>query len=173
MGTPGQYEPALLFAALFTPEQSLLSQGVSSLAEHFGVPESASGLFEFDETDYYSEEMGTGLYKELYLFPGIVNPGEIADIKLCTNSLETEYSEEGKRKLNIDPGYITLTKVVLATTKNYSHRIYIGKGIYCEITLSWHKGSFMPNSWTYPDYKRVQVIDFLNDSRTKLKTEIS
>ena len=173
MGTPSPHEPAFLFAAFFSQDQSLIARGVSSLSEKFGVPESSSGIFAFDETDYYAEEMGPILYKELYLFPAAIDPGDIADIKLFTNSLEAEYSEGGRRKLNIDPGYITLTKVVLATTKNYSHRIYIRKGIYCEITLSWYKGNFKPNPWTYPDYKKPQVIDFLNESRAKLKTVIS
>jgi len=169
MGAPATAEPAMLFAALFSSDKVLLEKGVSALCEDTGSPVCSSEIFEFSETDYYREEMGKPLFKQLFLFPGIFDPGRISETKLLANRLEQSFSVHGKRKVNIDPGYITLTKVVLATTKNYSHRIYVGKGIYAEITLSWEKGAFNPNPWTYPDYKRPAVIDFFNTAREKVK----
>lgn len=173
MGTPGPAESAFLFAALFSSDRELIDRGASIVSNEWGEAASASELFVFDETDYYSDEMGHPLFKLLCLFQNPFDPGSIADAKLYTNSIEKRFSEEGNRKLNIDPGYITLTKVVLATTKNYSHRIYIAKGIYAEITLSWKKGVFRANPWTYPDYQRPAVIAFFNKSRKKLRTLIN
>lgn len=172
MGGVKTAEPALMFAALFSSDKRLLEKGASGLSGNGEDTLCSSGIFEFSETDYYREEMGSPLFKQLFLFPGIFDPGKISETKLLSNRFEQTFSVRKKRKVNIDPGYITLTKVVLATTKNYSHRIYVGKGIYAEITLAWQKGAFSPNPWTYPDYKRPEVIDFFNAAREELKKSI-
>jgi hypothetical protein len=93
----------------------------------------------------------------------------MAEVKLRTNTLERELSSCGKRAVNIDPGYITLSKAVLATTKNYSHRIYLREGIYAEITLAWEKGTFTPRPWTYPDYRTDTAVSFFNRARKLLR----
>ena len=92
--------------------------------------------------------------------------GQIVDIKLKTNKIEDEvFTESGKRMVNIDPGYLTSAKVVLATTKNFQHRIYINRGIYAEVTLRYMKDGFSPWEWTFKDYKRKETIDFFNELR--------
>jgi hypothetical protein len=169
MGSPSSPEPALFFAAIFSGDYSLIIQSREQLEQSYGQVLHSTGVFDFDHTDYYEDEMGRDLKKEIFLFSDIVDPGSIPDIKLDTNRIEKELSRGSQRDVNIDPGYITLTKVILATTKNYSHRMYIGSGIYCEITLSWEKGTFRPNPWTYPDYKDKDIIGFFNTCRNSLK----
>jgi len=169
MGVPSPPENALPFAAVFSSFPSLLEEVVETLAGKWDRPLHASGAFRFDETEYYRGEMGWPLVKEIYLFPRAMDPGSIAEVKLMTNRLESALSREGKRRVNVDPGYLTTGKVVLATTKNHAHRIYVGNGIYCEVTLSWRKGTFEPFPWTYPDYRRPEVIAFFNRCRSLLK----
>ena len=86
-------------------------------------------------------------------------------LKIQTNKIEEKYSENNKRRINIDPGYVTQAKLVLATTKNYSHRIHLAKGIFGDVHLTVYKGKFKPNPWTYPDYKEKFVLEFFDNVR--------
>lgn len=169
MGIVKPPEPALLFAAVFSHEAGQHAEAIGRMASSWGTPCLTAGPFPFDHTDYYSGEMGEGLSKTFFLFDRPFDPGDVAGVKLASNAAEKETASDGRRQVNIDPGYITLSKVVLATTKNYSHRIYAGQGIYCEITLQWFKGAFRPCEWTYPDYRDPEVISFFNRCRTCLK----
>ena len=132
----------------------------------------SSEVFPFRYTDYYRDEMGDGLRKVFFAFSSFVCPDEIDSWKRWTVNLERRYSQRGKRRVNLDPGYLTLSKLVLASTKNYSHRIYIRKGIYAEITLRYFNDSYRDLEWTYPDYKDEPSIDFLNEARVLLKKRI-
>jgi hypothetical protein len=119
----------------------------------------------FDFTDYYAEEMGENLNRRFVSFERLIDPEKLASIKRKTCSMEKKFSEKGSRTVNIDPGYITLAKVVLASTKNFFHRIYIGKGIYAEITLAWQKGEYKTFRWTFPDYATEKYMGILKDIR--------
>jgi len=120
-------------------------------------------------SDYYKNELGWPIKRQFILFDHLINPEDITEIKLLTNDMEKELSKDSKRRVNIDPGYLTLSKVVLATTKNYAHRIYLRCGIYAEITLIYQKGTFQPHLFTYPDYRDDRAIQFFKKGREVLK----
>jgi len=166
MGTIRIPQKAILFAGLIynSAESSEHIHGI--LEKEYGSICLTSPTVSFDETDYYHEEMGDCLLREFIAFDMLIDMQDIAHIKLRTNSIEDYYfSNEGKRRVNIDPGYLTSAKVVLATTKNFQHRIYLGQGIYAEVTLRYRKNSFTPWEWTYPDYKSDASIMFFNRLR--------
>ena len=109
--------------------------------------------------------MGSPLYKFFVSFERLIPREEIARIKLETNELEEEFSEDGRRRVNIDPGYVAEAQLVLPTTKGYSHRIYLNSGIFAEVTLIYEGKSFRPLEWTYPDYRSQLAIEFFNRVR--------
>ncbi len=117
--------------------------------------------------------MGSGLKKQFFGFEQLIDPAALVDLKLRTNAWEADYAALGRhaeeRPLNLDPGYITLAKLVLASTKDHSHRLYLGRGIYAEITLGFRAGAWQANEWTYPDYRRADFQRFFVDCREVLK----
>jgi hypothetical protein len=169
MGTPNEPSPVLLFAGIMYDENVAIDRVKELLEKKFGKTAFSHGPLPFLWTDYYVPEMG-GHLKKLYLvFARTIRREDLPDIKRWTNSLEQEFaSENGRRKINIDPGYVARDKLVLATTKDFFHRLYLGKGIYGEVTLHFQKGAFRHFSWTYPDYKDEGVQDFLIMARSSL-----
>ncbi len=132
-----------------------------ALQDKLGIIDLTSRTWDFNFTDYYKREMGKGLKRRIYSFRKLINPGELAEIKNWTNDIEVQLAgKNSRRSVNLDPGYIAHSKLVLASTKNYSHRIYLDKGIYAEITLEWHKNDFQPMKLTYPDYRTRIYRDF-------------
>jgi hypothetical protein len=132
----------------------------------------ASEAFNFTETDYYTGTMGTGLKKQFFAFERLIDPAALAEIKLHTNQWEAEYAALGRhaepRPLNLDPGYITPAKLVLASTKDHAHRIYLREGIYAEITLAYRQRHWQSHDWTYPDYRRDDYQQFFTQCRESL-----
>ena len=126
----------------------------------------------FYYTRYYEKEMGSDLSRIFLLFEPLFQREQLPSIKLKTNSIETSLSSEGKRAVNIDPGYISLENVVLATTKGYAHRVYLNCGIYAELTLIYHSNTYRPVEWTYPDYGSEEIIAIFNGWRSILKESI-
>lgn len=137
------------------------------LQAKFGEIELELAPILFTHTAYYADEMGHNLEKTYISFANFIEPEELPAVKLFTNSLEQELSAGGKRNVNIDPGYVETPKLILATTKNFSHRIYIGDGIYGDVQLYWKNGCFHANPWTYPDYKDEAVLRFFEEVRTR------
>ena len=129
----------------------------------------ASDAFDFTETDYYAATMGTDLKKQFLAFERLIDPAMLADIKRQTNEWEVEYAALGRhaepRPLNLDPGYITPAKLVLASTKDHAHRIYLRDGIYAEVTLAYRQRQWQPLEWTYPDYRRDDYQRFFTRCR--------
>ena len=147
---------------------------------NFGPVDLESDIFNFDYTDYYAKEMGPGLVRKFFSFARLISPEDLAGIKLKTNEIEEDFARpvrglasngarrgEAKvaRPINLDPGYLTSAKVVLATAKDYSHRIYLKGGIYAEATLRYFKGAYQPWPWTYPDYKSPEYLSFFHRLR--------
>jgi hypothetical protein len=126
----------------------------------------------FDYTDYYEPEMGRGLFRRVIAFKQLIAQDQLADIKLQTNAVEFRYSRKGKRRVNIDPGYLLRERFVLATGKNYSHRIYVGQGIYADLTLIYREGRYRPLDWTYPDYAADELRNFLTAVRRKYALDL-
>jgi hypothetical protein len=167
MSQPQAPKPAKLVIGLFMREKHLLAAVCQDLTPRFGSIDMVSPWFAFDFTKYYETEMGAPLSRRLIVFKDLVRQGDLADVKLFTNSIEKKYARQGKRLVNIDPGYMLPERFVLATGKNYSHRIYIGKGIYADLTLVYRQGSFQTLDWTYPDYADPGMRSYLNSVRKK------
>jgi len=140
---------------------------VKALVDKYGAVDMASSWIPFNYTSYYNDEMGTPLFRRLVAFKQLIPQVYLADIKRFTNDLEHEHSINGKRMVNIDPGYLLHERFVLATGKNFTHRIYIGKGIYADLTLMYTRGGFEPLPWTYPDYASENIMTFLKQVRKK------
>jgi len=131
----------------------------------YGEIDYSAGPVDFSYTSYYEDEMGRDLKRYFISFKEPVNPGRLACIKRETVSLERTLADGGCRRVNIDPGYMEPSKLVLASTKNFAHRIYVGGGIYAEITLLWRRGKFRELEWTFPDYRTPEYQGILENIR--------
>jgi len=157
MSSPSESEPVKLIASLFSPEKELVELVVDELSGLFGPVDWVSRECFFDRTRYYEREMGWPLHRRFVSFERLVRPEDIVDIKHRTNEFEKKYLKGETRRINIDPGYISAERLVLATGKNYVHRIYLSRGIYADLTLVFHKGYFEPLPWTYRDYREPWI----------------
>ena len=168
MGKIQKHLPVKLISAItFHPELDIESV-LNKIEDLHSSCDMRSEIYEFSVfTSYYEQEMNDRLKKYFVSFEKLFNPEELPYLKVKTNMIEEEYLVNGKRRVNIDPGYITQAKVVLATTKNYSHRIYLGKGIFGDVHMQYSNNSYQPQSWTYPDYKDAQNIIFFNQVRRR------
>jgi hypothetical protein len=173
MGKAGEPKKVKIFADLLIARLSLLPQVYRLLGEKLGTVDLSSQVLDFTYTNYYEAEMGAGLKRVFLGFSDLVTPDRLVDIKLFTNDLERTLSEGGKRLVNIDPGYLTAAKVVLATTKDYAHRLYLGSGIYGEVTLIFRQKQFQPLAWTYPDYRTEAYHEFFRQLRSQYMRQLA
>jgi len=154
---------------LLSNDPGILPEVTGLLVRSFGRIDFESALIDFDHTQYYAEEFGQGLKRKFLSFERLVDPEKIYTVKVKTNRLEERFSRNGKRSVNIDPGYLNLSKLILFSTKDYSHRIYLGRGIFAEVTLFYKNNSYNPLPWTYPDYKTKGYLDIFGDMRMLYK----
>jgi hypothetical protein len=152
MGSIKTHLPVKLIVPMFTGEAMLFEHAQEVLIACFGPLDYRSARLPFAHTAYYTPEFGAALQRQIITFARLIDPGDLGAIKRHTNALEQRLSRAGKRRINLDPGYVSAAKLVLATTKDHSHRIYLGQGIYAEVTLSYHHGDWQALPWTYPDY---------------------
>ena len=174
MGPINSVPPVLLFFAAFASNEKSLDWAHRRAESEFGPIELVGGPFRFDRfTGYYAEAMGNILFKRLWGFRRPIDPATLPDIKRLANDWEAEYATTGSesvvRPLNLDPGYVDLGKLILASTKNHAHRIYLRDGIFAETTLIYTKKQWMPLPWTYPDYQSPEYHEFLNRCREFLR----
>jgi hypothetical protein len=168
MGKPKEPLSAKLFMSLIASEHDIFHQGLQDLCSIFGEADTISERFPFDFTEYYTREMGKPLFRHFITFERLISIPTLPDIKRATNHLEEKYATlNGNRRINIDPGYICLEHVILATTKGYTHRPYLRDGIYADLTLIYRNKSFQSLEWTYPDYRQEDVIILFNQFRKK------
>jgi len=164
--TPSQVK---LICGLIFSDTAILQQVLDRLEDKFGPVDVQSEVFPFTHTDYYRKEMGKGLGRKFVAFSRLIRQEQLPEVKLFTNGLEENLSVEiegqKRRRVNIDPGYLEASKLVLVSTKNFSHRIYLRGGIYAEVALQYREKGFQPLPWTYPDYLTPQVLDFLRRVR--------
>jgi len=172
MSIPSEPEKVKLTCSIFSSDKLLIGRARSELEQKFGPVDWMSPELFFNRTRYYEREMGWPLHRRFVSFRQLIEPDHIVETKLETNSLENKYRQDGKRRVNIDPGYISLERLVLATGKNYTHRIYLSRGIYADLTLVFKKGSFRPLEWTYRDYAKPEIISFFNELRDKYKKQL-
>jgi len=172
MGELRNPDLALLILAVTSGHGEALSWSRERSEQRFGPVALASDAFDFTETDYYATTMGVGLKKLFFAIESPIDPANLAAIKRQTNDWEAEYAALHRhaepRPLNLDPGYITPAKLVLASTKDHAHRIYLGDGIFAEVTLSYRSGRWQPLNWTYPDYRRADYQQFFTTCRSRL-----
>lgn len=169
MSKPSKPSKALLFSSIIYNVQVNLDGVIARVVETFGPIDYKSCELNFDKTDYYADEMGGNLKRVFVSFGNLVERDQLAKIKLETNLIEQSFLKGNSRAVNIDPGLITLENVVLATGKNYSHRIYLTEGIFAEVTLLFKAGSYTSLEWTYPDYASREAIEIFNQMREKYK----
>ena len=158
--------PVKLFIPMFTGEPALFERTEETLVERFGPLDYRSARLPFTHTDYYTAEFGAPLLRQFIAFERLVDPESLPATKRYTNDLEQRWSEGGRRRINLDPGHLSAAKLILATTKDHSHRLYLGQGIYAEVTLSWHHGDWQTLPWTYPDYASDAYRAILREVRT-------
>lgn len=173
MGVIKTYPPVKLIAAITTSDIALWPSIQQKLEKLYSSLDHEMDWYSFHHTQYYLEEMGENLSKRMISFADLIWAEKLADIKLTTNTIEQELATNGKRKINIDPGYLTVAKIVLATTKDYSHRIYLGRGIFGDVHLTYRNHGFQPNKWTYPDYKEPFVLTFFEVLRNQYMTQLA
>lgn len=168
MGQIKNYPPVKYFAAIAFTSEDILEEIRNLLQELMSVIDNSSPVFPFSKfTSYYKTEMGTDLKKIFITFQEL-KPAEILpDIKIATNQLESRYLKNARRQINIDPGYVCAAKIILATTKDYDHRIYLNRGIFGDIHYRFRHGEFQINDWTYPDYQQPSIIEFFKATREK------
>jgi hypothetical protein len=172
MGTARKPAPVKLIASLLTSDPGLLPAVKSALVHAFGPTDHESEILPFDHTDYYAAEFGQALQRQIVTFERLIAPEDLPAVKRQTNDLEQSFAHEGRRLVNIDPGYVSLSKLVLATTKDHAHRLYLGQGIYGEVTLAYQQGRFRPWSWTYSDYASDRYCALFMDIRKRYKAQI-
>lgn len=139
-------------ASVFAADKNMFAMTEAVLTPRLGKCIYRSEPMPFAHTNYYTDEMGPDLKRIVFAFDELVDPKELVALKIWSNSLEETWSQDGCRRVNIDMGYVSLAKLVLATTKDHAHRLYLGQGIYGEVTLHYTGGEFLPWPWTYPDY---------------------
>jgi hypothetical protein len=173
MSIPNVAEDVKLICSLFSSDQELIDKVINELEMLFGPTDWISPWLLFDRTRYYEKEMGWPLHRRFISFRDMIKPEAIVEKKLATNIIENKYAkEDGTRNINIDPGYVALERLVLATGKNYTHRIYLSHGIYADLTLIFHGKSFKALEWTYRDYGDQAAIDYFNEVRRKYKAQL-
>lgn len=138
----------------------------------FGPVQDQTSAQPFSYSDYYEKEMGNDLSRSFVLFAPLASREQLPELKLRANEIELANAVGGNRQANIDPGYMALEHVVLATTKGYAHRIYLGDGIFADLTLMFENGSYRCLPWTYPDYRSPETIGLLNKWRQRYKESL-
>lgn len=178
MGVIRPARPVNLICGLISNDRDLMARAVHLLSEYAGPVEERTEFWPFDFTDYYALEMGESLERQFVSFERLIDPAELRHQKRLTNELESRICRDcalpdTQRPVNLDPGYLSLSKLVLATTKDYSHRIYLGGGIYAESTLHYEAGGWRPWPWTYPDYADSRYHAFFERVRERLKAKLN
>ena len=165
MGQANIPPAAKIIIGLIYHNSAIKVQALASLERRLGKIDFYSQEMDFNYTDYYEQELGKPLKRIFVSFKLLRQESLLSGIKLYTNELEKHFSLQEKRQINIDPGFLNSGKLILATTKVQKHRIYLGKGIFAEVTLFYGRGTFKPWPWTYLDYRTKEYIDIFNSIR--------
>jgi hypothetical protein len=167
MSSPIQAQAVKLVTSIIYADSPVFRDVMTLLAEHFGRPDFISTQMPFDFTRYYEQEMGPRLKRSVVSFEPCIRPETLPDIKCFTNRVEEQFSNGGRRCVNIDPGYIAPAHLILATGKGYAHRPYLRDGIYADLTLIYDDGAFRTLNWTYPDYASSEMTAIFVKIRQK------
>ena len=173
MGAVFDFEKEKLIIGVIYHDEVIFKRAMDILTEEFGEIDDCSEEFSFSEefSTYYDDEIGGEGMRRIYSFKELVDPSRQADIKIRTNEIEASFSEGGKRKINLDPGFINHGRLLLATTKETGFRIPLKDGIYTELTLFWARGGWQKLPWTYRDYQSEKVQNFITKVRKNYLAE--
>lgn len=164
--------PAKIILGVLSREVKALEEVLKELKVDWGEIDLQSEIIPFSFTNYYEREMGKELFRLWVSYRKIFPAEAMKELKIKTTAVESQFlNEKGGRIFNLDPGILTPSNLCLLTHKNYAHRIYLGDGIFCELTLLYRKGRFEPLPWTYPDYKTERALKFFQKVREKLLRE--
>lgn len=169
MGTVKSPPPVRFFASIILSDSGILSVLEAELSDRIGAIEAKTPFAPFSQSDYYASEMGVDLVRCFVLFGPLFDRERLREIKRATNEIEESHAVDGRRIANIDPGYMALEHLVLGTTKGFAHRIYIGQGIFADLTLIFGGGTYSGLPWTYPDYGSKELISLFNGWREGYK----
>jgi hypothetical protein len=160
-----------LICGMISSRRELFDAAAEALARALGPIDHTSDVMPFDFTHYYDDEMGSPLYRRFVSFAEPVAADVLAEAKLRTNALEADFARRfgpvPRRPVNLDPGYVEPAKLVLASMKNFSHRVYLGRGVHAEVTLMYRHGRWEPLAWTFPDYASGRYDAFLTAARRR------
>ena len=163
MALPKQPQKVKLFIGILSSDTKLFE--IIKKEFEYGEIDYESDVFDWNFTKYYNDELGENIKKKFMFFKKLINPEKIADIKIDTNKIEDKY----KRKINLDPGYLTRSKVLLASAKDRSNKVYIKSGIYGDIVLIFKNKSFEPFPFTFKDFRTKEYIELFNKIRELIK----
>ncbi len=157
--------PAKCFMAIMTTVDVYHVQAEEALERAFGPIDAHSDRYDFSRfSAYYDEEMGGPVWKYFVTFSRLLPMDSLVTVKRSVEEVQKHFAVQEKealrRTVNLDPGYVTGWNLVLSTVKNHAHRLYLGQGVYGEVTLLFRKHTFEPLPWTYRDYASQPVIDF-------------
>ncbi len=169
MSRRGIPAPARLLVSVIYREEERFGQALAAIRDRFGPVAESSDVFPFDRTEYYGKEMGAPLYRRFIVLERLVPREALVESKVLAEELEGEFRMGGNRTVNIDPGILTEENFLLATGKNYSHRVYLRDGVYADLTLVYRKGEYQALPWTYPDFASEEIRAFLGGAREKLR----
>lgn len=166
-------KPVKLFVGCIFADKQIFEDACCAFSQKYGSIDLVSDIWDFSHTNYYESEMGKNLHKSFITFKDLILPETIKDIKIFSNQLEESFQETRQRPINLDPGYVDAAKVILATTKDYNHRIYLGSGIYAEVELFYQQKTYKAWPWTYPDYQFPHYIDFFLGVRKTYRKQLA
>ena len=176
MGIVTRPQPVKAVIGVLTAEPVLLSTVYAELIQRLGPIDFTSELLPFTSTNYYEAEMGPDIHRQFISFERLIDAGTLAEMKLFTNTVEQNFvrhrPDREARRVNLDAGYLCLAKLVLASTKDHAHRIYLCDGIYAEITLRFYRKTFQPWEWSYPDYRLPTYIAIFNKIREIYRNQL-
>jgi len=178
MGSVRPPRRAKLFCGLLSGDEDLLAEARRRLGRELGPVDLVSDIWPFEATEYYRDEMGDRIRRQFVCFEELFSIERLPDVKRTTNAIELRLCDDlalphATRPVNLDPGYLTLSKLVLATTKDYAHRLYIGRGMYAEVTLHYQRGGWQAWPWTYPDYAADTYQAFFQEARETYKRQLT
>ncbi|MBA4372098.1 MAG: DUF4416 domain-containing protein [Thermodesulfovibrio sp.] len=169
VSTKRHQEQALLFVGVLYSSAEVFERNLPELENLFGRVLLRSPVMAWDHSHYYRDELGVPIFRIFIFFERCIDAALLPDIKVSTEELELRNLKDGRRQINLDPGYLTEAKVILASTKNYSHRIYLGRGIYAEQEYIFSKGRYLPLAHTYTDYRKQEYLDIFHQARRQFR----
>lgn len=172
MGTPADPPRVKPIVGILAAAPDLLGEACEALSESFGAIDLTSEPRPWTASDYYAAELGRHPWRQYVAHDTLHDPGELAVRKVAANELEGRWRKHGGRAVNLDPGYVDLQKLVLASTKDASHRIYVGSGVFAEATLRFVAGRFAPWPYTYRDYAEDEALEFFTRVRARYRAQL-